>query len=326
MRRVYVTSLFRFDTEEDRARNKDLDGRVYVLDWDSGEVLNEPLCVEPGNGLMAKSGRSSGARGIAFHQDRIYVAGSGSFINVFDPDTLRIKTRIQCDQETQGSFHIIREKDGILYVPNTRGDSILKIQGVEIIEEVKLEEHVRPLLEANNARGDWYEKREWGHDKLHFNSIGWDPATGDEYHMYFGPRMLVNFTKKEIVLKEGPLNCPHDIVPTQHGIFTSSSGDRTVLLVRENGRFIHTITKEYQGEYTGPEYALWGFTRGLAYYKPEKLLVTGVSPGTLRGYRFEGAHKVFLEKELVLTMDNKESIFDVMLDPRDWIEEEKDEG
>ncbi|MCK5019618.1 MAG: hypothetical protein KAS32_21345, partial [Candidatus Peribacteraceae bacterium] len=118
MRRMYISSLYRL-AELDERRGGEL-GRVYVLDWDTKKLLNNPYGLETGPTLNHPRGQSHGARGITVCGGFLYVASSNDKISKFDPDSMELVNVIRYP-EFEG-LHQIKSHKGKIYVASTAND------------------------------------------------------------------------------------------------------------------------------------------------------------------------------------------------------------
>lgn len=303
MKRIYISSMYRI--LEDGVAQGEL-GYVYVLDWETKQMLVRPKGIEPDYSLYAPMGRSHGCRGITIHDNKLYVASSGSDISVFDLDTYqRIKKLSFPDLR---HIHQIKSHDGTLYICSTGTDRLYKVQDDEITEEIYLRE-VAPLVDPWISP-EWVGT--WGNDRLHFNSIAWD-GYGDEYHMYFGARMVFNFTKQQVVYSHGVLRCPHDILFLPgNGFCANSSMDKSTYFFHPNGDEVRCVNKNFDRTPAGSTNA-HGFTHGLA--AGGNLLFCCSSPTKIRSF---DAQSLEFQEEVRLSENINECIYDLVLDPRDW--------
>lgn len=303
MRRIYISSMYRL--YEGGVGKGEL-GYVYVLDWDTKELLVEPKGVEPDYSLYTPMGKSHGCRGITIHEGKLYVASSGHDISVFDLDTYRLINKLSFPDFKH--IHQIKDHNGILYVCSTGTDRLYKLKNDQVIEEIYLGS-IAPIVDPFIPE-DWHGT--WGNDRLHFNSIGWD-SYGDEYHIYFGARMVFNFTKCKIVYAHGVLRCPHDIMFIPGNAFlVGSSQDKSVYLFLATLDEIRCINKSF--DVAPPDIPNdHGFTHGLA--SGSNLVFSCSSPTQIRS--FDSKTFKLLETHR-LTENPNECIYDLVLDPRDW--------
>lgn len=299
MKRIYFTSLNRVP---DPTEDGDL-GKLYVLDWDTKELLTKNL-----PGAAVQVGRSRGIRGITWYQDKLLVAGVTNRLSFYDPDTFR---EIDTWAVEHAKFlHQVRVGPGPyeprIYMASTGNDRCIAYPSCFTHFELDLNKDIiDPYITHPNTC-------QWGGDRLHFNSIAWD-ENGDEYHVYNATKMIFNYTKKEVFCHSRAFHGLHDIVITPTHIITNSSGDRTTLAIDRQTKDISVIHKNRRRPTT--EHNLHGMTRGLALYKD--LLFIGSTPGDVTLYRGQGNQWEF-ETNISISTDPHESIFDILLDPRDW--------
>jgi WD40 repeat protein len=295
MKRIYISSLNRV---HDPNEEGDL-GKLYLLDWDTKKVI--PHSVES---EAIQIGRSRGIRGIAFNQDRnwLWVAGVNNKLSVYDANTMNLLDTF--DVSEAKFLHQIRVHDQTLHLVSTGNDRIFR--GCGDYENIGKIFH---LIDPHITDPSFPD---WGNDRLHFNSIAWD-ENGDEYHVYNSPRMIFNWSKREVFMQGGPFHSLHDIVINPKEIIVNSSGDRTTLAIDRKTKEITVIHKNRSRP--SEEHNLHGMTRGLAQF--DDYLFVGVTPGTILCFRLKRGEWEY-DSHVVLSEDRRESIFDILLDPRDW--------
>jgi hypothetical protein len=80
MRRIWITIGRRVQREVDQPEDK---GQVLIVDWDKKQTSG---FFEIDSGQKIKVGRSRGGRGIAWHEDYVYIA-TGEGISAINPET-----------------------------------------------------------------------------------------------------------------------------------------------------------------------------------------------------------------------------------------------
>lgn len=296
MKRIYVTSLNRV---HDPHEEGDL-GKLYVLDWDTHLLRHQTLPTE-----SISIGRSRGARGITWQRGGLVVAGVNNKLSFYDPDTLAMQG--PSELSAVKFLHQIRHYKDELHLVSTGNDKLFRYWELrETVEDLSLlKDIIDPYITHSDAPP-------WGQDHLHFNSIAWD-ENGDEYHVYNAARMIFNFTKKEVFCHSRAFHSLHDLVITPTHIITNSSADRTTLSIDRKTKDISVIHKNRRAPHS--EHNLHGMTRGLALHKD--LLFIGSTPGDLTLYQMVDGDYRFISNTSI-TYAKKESIFDILLDPRDW--------
>lgn len=303
MKRVYITTIHR---KKEFTAGERL-GNVYVVDWRTKRLLTKPSGLDPGYSFHRPLSKSHGVRGISFHNEKIFVAGSGSNLSCFDKDTFELIEHREI-KELIGIHHI-RSHNGLLYVVSTGNDILFKLDNFDIVDEVYIEdykEHIEPYMFEE------CKEKSWGTNKVHFNSIGWD-QDGNEYHIYCGAKVIFNFTKKEVVYCGNNLKGPHDLVFDGSSLYFNNSETLStckVGLVSKDLCEVHSFSPD--SEFIS-EYNTNGFTRGLA--KSGDVLFMCGSPTRVCSFDVKNNKEI---DSLKLSDDLGESVFDVMLDPRDW--------
>ncbi len=293
MKRIYISSLNRV---HDPNEEGDL-GKLYLVDWDTGRVI--PHSVESD---AIQIGRSRGIRGLCWFAEGLLVAGVTNTLTHYDPDNFSIRKTWK-DQRVKYLHQIRRSPAGQLHMASTGNDRLVTGWNTEDLSINK--DIIDPYI-----TDDSFPK--WGGDRLHFNSLAWDES-GDEYHIYNSPRMIFNYMKGEVFAQGGPFNSLHDIVINPKEIIVNSSGDRTTLSIDRKTKEISVLHKSRSRP--SEEYNLHGMTRGLAQWDDH--LFIGITPGTLLCFRLKRNEWEY-ESHLVISNDRRESIFDILLDPRDW--------
>ena len=311
MRRSYITSIFRIKEPTETIET----GYIYALDWDLGGEIISKVEVDVPKKYQAPNGRSNGCRGLAVHNGELAVASSDNKIHYYDLDTLE-QLSIEDFAGDLKYLHQIKSHDGQLHVCNTGLDRVSVVNRAKVIEEKRLDVF-EDLLQPYRTKGSFTQP--FNDDALHFNSITWDPNTGDEYHLYMGAFMIFNYTKGEVVLwDQDLLSSPHDLEFIAPDLLAfSNSMDRTVLTYNINNKEIRVLNKiQHPVKMDVAEHAMQGFTRGIAAHKTDLFLCH--SPATVERFHFEGTHKYWPEDKVILSEDPNENIYDIILDPRDW--------
>lgn len=306
MKRVYISTHYRLEEGEEVLGEL---GHVYILDWDTKELLCDPRGIEPDYRLGAPLGRSHGARGITYFQGKLYVAGSDNKISVFDPDSLgHIKT---IEKKEFKALHQIKGHNGLLHVVSTGLDQVVRLKDDEVVAIDKLDVN-RELLEPYVVHNE--PDHGWGSDHLHFNSITWSPK-GEEYHTYFSARMVFNYTKRKIVYAHGLLDGPHDVMfaDNKH-LLVSSSKCRSLVEIDVKSKQAKIIDQQHP--WAGEDAVrIMGFTRGVAI--ADDLVLSCSAPTKIVSLKKNNRNYKKIE-EFNLNKDPKETIYDIALDPRDW--------
>lgn len=312
MKRIYLSMMKRveYPTRVGYGDN----GRVIVLDWETKqEVLPQTKIHDlrkPDNPMS----RSHGSRGICFHQGKLYVGGSHELVSILDPETNQLEETILTPAKR---IHQLKEHNGIVYIISTGSNSYYKLLGKEVTGRVCVDD-VRPFVEKylpedKQGRNDWADS-----DLLHFNSIDWHPETGDEYHVYYTPGVVFNYTRKEIVCDN--VVGAHDIRFTGADTFVvNDSMNRTSLRFHKGHREIVYQAApapggmKFTGEKAKDNHALWGFTR-VAVSAGNSLFVSS-APGRLVEINTDTWEQV---DTFDVTLDPGDSLYDIALHPEDW--------
>jgi hypothetical protein len=326
VKRIYVSSVYR--SEEDRPSATE-GVSLFIIDWDTGEVLASPEKLGPEYTTAVRGlSRSNGTRGLAWFKDKLWVAGASHGLFSLDPDTYTLTGTFGDRPKNAPEIkhpHQIKVKDDLLYVTNTGKDSLIKFDGEKIVETINIAdmpgvpELIEPYIDAAK-RG-----RPWGTDKVHFNSISWD-AEGNEYHTYMFCRAIFDVTNLKVI--EQGLSCPHDLEARGDQLFYTSSNDRSLFSIRI-GTSLDELRRTCWMKKEIPEHELearknhdaeifpyTALVRGVAFSPDGGLLFTCHAPGNLvcldirQHGRQVGGVKYCNSRH--------EQPFDILLDPRDW--------
>jgi hypothetical protein len=297
--RVYLSTINRVGDSEVRS----IFGHLYVLDWDTGELLHD---LEQPVETDLSIGRSKGARGIVFSDNRIYVANSVNAITMYDANTYKVLDHKEFDEIVV--VHQMNMHQGLLCAVSTTTDSVVRVdKDLNLVSVSKIENRLldKDLTVDQNAK-------EWGIDKAHFNSICWLP-NGDEIHVYNTFNMIYNFTRKEIIYRGDPLNSPHDIISFRDSLIVNSSANCQTVQIQDNkAKIIFSVPPE---NIRVVDHNQWGMTRGLTSFK-DRLFIC-YTPMRVLEFKYEDG-QFFLEKRVDIDEGENKSIFDICLDPRDW--------
>ena len=148
-------------------------------------------------------------------------------------------------------------------------------------------------------------------DTLHFNSIGWD-GKGQEYHVYHKPGTVVNAKTKEVVFSG--LIGSHDIeFIDDHRAIINDSSTRRALIGDTKTKELRKVFEASDGPST--TVSQWGFTRGAACHSKSGVIFIGSAPVDVHMIEINSWKR---KDWLRLSSTRDESLFDILLDPRDW--------
>jgi len=300
MRRIYISCTNRVERPEDSPQDR---GEAYVIDWDDRRAIARLDLFGPEN---IEVGRSRGGTGIAWHDDKIYIA-CRSGISVFNPDTLECISKIR---DVRSDIHQIVSRDGKLYIACTGTDSFTVVENDEVIERVNITETdlTKDVLH-NSSRKDL----SCGANKLHFNSIAWD-TQGDMYHLYAGGGMLYNWSKKKMLCATGE-SLLHDLLLLDDNTFLTNECSGKTILVNLTTKNYQTIRNVGSRENSPGSSFRLGFLRGTALDKKSNTLFLASSPGKLTAVSISSWKD---EGSVTFSTQPQECPYDIVLDPRDW--------
>src|SRR5712691_2211628 len=306
--RVVVSSVVR------SSHQGESHGGVYLVDFRTGDIQQVIDWDDP---TISWEGRGAdrGLRGIATHQDRVYLAASDE-IFVYD-------TAFQL----QGSFrnrylkhtHEICIADDRLYATSTGFDSIL-----ELDLQTQTFTRGRCLRFGLAERG----RRKFGGSPtpslIEFDPEGGGgPAPGDTTHLnnvyaqdgtlFASGRALAHLLAigDTTVARYAPLPYgSHNARPYRDGVLFNHTGSDNISYTDREGqnhRSFHIVTYDPAGllhASLGPDTARQAFGRGLAVMDHD-LIVGGSSPATVTLYRFDSPEPL---ESVNLTMDVRNAV------------------
>lgn len=316
MKRIYISQLYR-----DEENNAPSDS-IFVLDWESKEILFSPeMPPEEWTVPIRAVSRSVGTRGLAWYQGHLWAVGSVGGLFKIDPDSGELIEEFQIDQIVHP--HLMKVKGDLLYITSTGRDSLVAFDGKQVVGECLLKDIpglpalVKPLIDPLR------DGREWGDDKLHFNSVAWDEE-GNEYHTYMWCHAIVDVTNLRVI--EKGILAPHDLEIAGGRIYYSASNDRSTHSVGlESGSRSTVFRKQipddelerrrkFKETNEGQVFPYVSLTRGIKIYK--NLLFLCNAPGTISCLDLNKHGKVVGEMEYCESKAAQP--FDILLDPRDW--------
>jgi len=305
MRRIYISCTNRVERPENSPRDH---GDAYVIDWDTKKVIHHLDVYGPED---IQVGRSRGCGGIAWHNNKIYIA-CRSGLSVFDPDTLKYITQVA---GVGSGIHEIKSKGNRLYVTNTSTDSFTVLEKGKVIEQVYIRE--KDLAEALLIYINKFVSKKnvnCGANKLHFNSLAWD-GNGDMYHLYMAGGIIYNWSRKEIVYgpsRKGSMH--HGLVLLDDNTFliNESNSGETILVDIASGTG-RMVRKSVVGALMGS--ARFGWLRGMALHNQTNTLFLTTAPGKLIMVDTNTWEDL---DSLSFSTQEQECPYGILLDPRDW--------
>ncbi len=294
MKRIWITIGTRVEREGERPEDK---GEVIILDWDTIKIHNT-FSVD--SGKEVEVGRSRGASGIAWHKGFVYIACRKGIVAI-DPETYE---HYVIDMRGRpAAFHGMKS-DGYYMKVTCHGNDL--VQGIR-------NKKVQIMYATDEDDGfDFTCQRVNG-----LNAIGFNPS-GEEFHLYSHRFLVYNWTKKEIVV-EGLENSPHDLcfLNDDEVLVTRSSSRELWLCNVRTGekRVVFSRKNKSEREKEGPEFAKAGWMRGVAYDAATESIFVMSAPGKI----YELDRNTWEIRNSLVFFDKPEGgPFDLVLDPRDW--------
>lgn len=298
MRRLCVTVGSRVEHEGDSPEDK---GEFLAIDWDTKEIVGSYTA---DSGKLVDTGRSRGASGLAWHEDKIYVATRAG-VSCIDPDTYEKITVVDMEGAPGGIHQIKSTGSGILWITHHGTDQLGVVWDDKFQYSIPTRDNKDKSPEMNGL-----------------NAVGFSPK-GEMFLMYSHRGEIYNWTAQKravdikIQNKKGPpgLHAPHDItfIDDDQLLFTRSATRQLWKANVRNGGRDCVVNRLPLYDEDGPEHAKTGWLRGVAAYKNRIFVMS--APGTIIEYE-KGTWK---EKDkFVFDERPKSNPFDIILDPRDW--------
>ena len=214
-------------------------GSLFKLDWDTktivGEVPNVPIAPTLYHDPNAR-GNVRGCRGIRLVNDEV-IAADYHTLNVFDLD---LKPRRRLTQDLMVGLHETQIVGDSIWVTSTAIDAALKYS----INDGTLEESYWPreMPEFQKAldlvpleidknidnRSNFLEEKTYrGPSHLHLNAVY--EFRGDIYALLHSKSMVVNLSKRSIVIQDPNLKHAHNLIIEEPGVVWISDTHRTVV-------------------------------------------------------------------------------------------------
>jgi hypothetical protein len=324
--RIVTSSVIR------SARQGESHGGVYLVDLDSGDIEQ---VIDWNDRSINWEGRGGdrGLRGIAFHQNKIYLAASDE-IFVYDR---RFKLLESFTNRYLKRCHEINIANDILYLTSTDLNSILEldltkrlfIRGYTITrnqpERANLIGRIRAALSrATKFRVTWFDPNsEEGpaitpnSSDLHINNV----SRNNDSIMISGTRIEALLALKEETLQEcAPLpRGTHNASVYRDGVIYNDTASNRLVIADRNNRIRQTfIVPKYDpaelshSEVPG-DHARQGFARGLCFYG-EDIVIGGSSPSTVSAYSLASGERL---KQVNISKDIRNCIHGLELWPEE---------
>ena len=293
MKRIYVTIGTRVEHEGDSPEDK---GEFLVIDWETKTRVNSYSC---DSGKEVTVGRSRGATGLAWHEDKIYITCRNGLMSL-DPDTYEEVSRAET---AHGGFHGMDSDGHTLWLTCVGTDVVLAIRDDKLQSIICTDKYGAEKGPVGDTTGP--------------NAVGFSPS-GDMFFLYAHKFQVFNWTTQKVVV-EGLNDAPHDICFISDTEFLSCKSARRELVlmstVTGEQRVVFSRLDEAAHPSARAEYVTPGWLRGIAFDKKTNAVFVCAGPGILREL---DATTWELRAEYVFDTRPNSNPFDIMLDPRDW--------
>lgn len=298
MRRIFVSTV-------GRGKNLEEASRVYSIDYDTGKILASksiPLANFDLSAINPRGG-TRGARGLCYFNSRLWVAGWDGLFEL-DDETLDLERGFwstECKDIHQiyaGQFEItcVGTWDNSIY--RFREGKFSKVKDLTDIHPGVFQAHTPDRLHFNAMCGRY----------ANLNTIGAiaDMKTGklvvEDYDTFFGTHDLVKLPTNEMVVNLSRLR-------------------KTVTLDMDTWKIKRTLVELPEVKQpTGTTLCMPGWMRGASYVGGNNdILLLGTAPASILA--IEGVCSsigVNQYREIKVSDDTVESVFDVIPHPWDW--------
>ena len=180
MKRIYITMGSRVEREGDSPEDK---GEFLVIDWETKSRVGAYAC---DSGEEVLIGRSRGASGLAWHEDKIYITCRYGIMSL-DPDTYEEVSR---PEYRYGAYHGMTSDGETLWVTCHGTDRVIGIRNDQVVEELVT------CTEEDPSTSHGFKERVNG-----LNAVGFSPQ-GDMFLMYAHRWLVYNWSTQEIVAED----------------------------------------------------------------------------------------------------------------------------
>jgi len=292
MKRIYATQSHRVEKEGDSPEDK---GELFVIDWETKQTIGVH---EIDSYETVEVGRTRGAGGITWHEDKIYIACRQGVFSL-NPDTYEKIKKIEMGEPL--GIHQMKSDGKTIWTACMNADCLQLIRNDVVVDIIPTTQFgTTPRVNRLDYNG--------------LNAIGFSPG-GEVFLLYSHKGQIYNWSRKEVAVT-GLTNAPHDLcfINERELLFTQS-GSRELFKadVRTGQRSL--ILSKNSPNVPGFQHAIPGWLRGIAYHGPSNSIFLMSAPGIIveldasswseRGY-------------YQFSSGAEENPFDLLLDPRDW--------
>jgi hypothetical protein len=297
MRRIYVSTV-------GRGKNKEEASRVYCVDYDTGKTLMSHAIPIANIDLSATNprGGTRGARGLCWYNSRLWVAGWDGLFEL-DPDTLRVERGFWSDE--CWDIHQIYAGQFEITCVGTWTNSIYKFSEGKFTK-------VKDLTEIHPG-----EFQAPSPDRLHFN------AMSGRYANLNTIGAIADMKTGELVVEDPEIFFgTHDLIelPTNELVINLSRLRKTVTLNMDTWEIQRTLVELPEVKQpAGTIMCMPGWMRGASYIPKHDTLLLGTAPARVLAIEnVSTATGKNQFKEIKISDDIVDSVFDVIPHPWDW--------
>lgn len=293
MKRLYVTRSVRVENEGDDPEDI---GEFLALDWETKEIVGTYLA---DSHEKVEVGRSRGASGMAWHDNKIYLCCRGGQVMAINPDTYKL---VGLAESAFGGFHGMDSDGNTLWLCAMSADALLAIRDDTLQSIICTTKYGVKKAPEGKTTG--------------INAVGFSPS-GEMFIMYSHKFHLFNWTTQVPVLPAECKNAPHDItfIDKDHCLYSQSSTKQVWKLNVRTGEQTCVIDHKSPSQKVHSTAVLPGWVRGIAYDKKSNTVFVMAAPGTIIEYDAT----TWKERDrFVFTKKRDANPFEIILDPRDW--------
>jgi WD40 repeat protein len=280
-------------------------GGIYLVDLDTGMFTKK---IDWNNCDIDWQGRGGdrGLRGIAFHDDKIYIAASDEII-VYDMNFRKIRSLRNRYLRYCHEIFILQDT---LYLTSTGFDSVLlySIGAGRFLSSYCARLHTGDKFSVDGFDPNSLDGPPPG-DTLHLNSVYVDTQG---LHIAGHQMPFIILVSGAGIWKYGRLPPgTHNARPYNDGLLFNNTGANCISLTRRNGQPLLSLSvamfddRKLLNNDLPNDHARQGFCRGLCLINNGEFIVGGSSPSTLSVYSMPDGQRV---RQVTISMDKRNAI------------------
>lgn len=290
MKRIYTSTVGRGKALEESSK-------IYCIDFDTGEILLERKLPLSMLDLGLPRGGCRGCRGLTWIDGYIWAAGYDGLFQI-NPETLFID-RGHWSSDCK-DIHQIYDHDSSITVVSTGNNSVYDFSIEDMAFCLKL--HLPSIFNNSREMEDIY----------HFN------AMTDRYVLLNNTGQIGDLLKECIIFDDSLLVGAHDIISLSNSeVAINLSRHAQTVAINLDTKYIRVLATVNHDRSKDSLLAKHGWMRGMFFLPGTEQLLVGCGPAMVLCI-----DNIFtnpgISKEITISDDIVESVFDVLPHPIDW--------